>query len=177
MAAEPEPRATSLRRMIVGYRLSAALHVAAKLGIADILAQGPKDILELGEATTTDADALCRVMRLLASEGVFEETAPGRFKLTSLAEPLRSDVADSLRGRANHDRASSQPALRFEAIHADRSRGGETARTALAVRQGSLPRSGVGSADAGEFRPYGPPRHPMWMDNQEPRLNEGMMTD
>ncbi len=103
MAAEPEPRATSLRRMIVGYRLSAALHVAAKLGIADILAQGPKDILELGEATTTDADALCRVMRLLASEGVFEETAPGRFKLTSLAEPLRSDVADSLRGRAIFD--------------------------------------------------------------------------
>ena len=103
MAAEPEPRSTTLRRMIVGYRLSAALHVAAKLGIADILVQGPKGVSELSEATATNADALCRVMRLLASEGVFEETAPRHFKLTSLAEPLRSDVADSLRGRAIFD--------------------------------------------------------------------------
>ncbi len=95
--------ATDLRRMIVGYRLSQALHVAAKLGIADLLADGPRHAEELAGVTGSHPSSLYRVLRLLASEGVFEELEEGRFTLTPLAEPLRSDAPDSLRARAVFD--------------------------------------------------------------------------
>ena len=95
--------ATDLRRMIVGYRLSQALHVAAKLGIADLLAEGPRRAEDLAEVTGSHPSSLYRVLRLLASEGVFEEREEGRFTLTPLAEPLRSDAPDSLRARAVFD--------------------------------------------------------------------------
>ncbi len=95
--------ATDLRRMIVGYRLSQALHVAAKLGIADLLAEGPRRAEDLAEVTGSHPSSLYRVLRLLASEGVFEEREEGRFTLTPLAEPLRSDAPDSLRARAIFD--------------------------------------------------------------------------
>ncbi len=95
--------ATDLRRMIVGYRLSQALHVAAKLGIADLLAEGPRRAEDLAEVTGSHPSSLYRVLRLLASEGVFEEREEGRFTLTPLAEPLRNDAPDSLRARAVFD--------------------------------------------------------------------------
>lgn len=100
---EDASAAARLRRMIVGYRLSQAIHVAARLGVADQLADGPRRIEDLAEATGTHAASLGRVLRLLASEGVFEELEPGRFALTALAEPLRSDAQQSLRARAVFD--------------------------------------------------------------------------
>ena len=100
MTAKGEKPASTLRRMIVGYRLSQALHVVAKLGIADLLAEGPISVDNLAAATRTDRRSLYRVLRLLASEGVFEESEPRRFALTPLAAPLRSDAADTLRSRA-----------------------------------------------------------------------------
>jgi hypothetical protein len=95
--------AADLRRMIVGYRLSQALHVAAKLGIADLLAEGPRHAEELAGVTGSHPSSLYRVLRLLASEGVFEELEEGQFTLTPLAEPLRSDAPNSLRARAIFD--------------------------------------------------------------------------
>ncbi len=95
--------AADLRRMIVGYRLSQALHVAAKLGIADLLAEGPRRAEDLAGVTGSHPSSLYRVLRLLASEGVFEELEDGRFTLTPLAEPLRSDAPNSLRARAIFD--------------------------------------------------------------------------
>ena len=95
--------AVDLRRMIVGYRLSQALHVAAKLGIADLLAEGPRRAEDLAGVTGSHPSSLFRVLRLLASEGVFEELEEGQFTLTPLAEPLRSDAPDSLRARAIFD--------------------------------------------------------------------------
>lgn len=97
------PAGDALRRMIVGYRLSRAISVAAELGIADLLAASPRDAGELAQATGTHAGALYRVLRLLASEGVFRERDDGRFELTALAEPLRSDAPASLRQRAIFD--------------------------------------------------------------------------
>ncbi len=90
----------ALRRLIVGQRLTQALHVAASLRIADRLAGGPLAAADLARAAGADAAALARVLGLLASEGVFAATDDGRFALTPLGAALRSDVADSLWSRA-----------------------------------------------------------------------------
>ncbi len=103
MTTNRQSAAADLRRMIVGYRLSQALHVAAKLGVADLLADGPRHAEDLAVVTGSHSSSLYRVLRLLASEGVFEELEEGRFTLTPLAEPLRGDAPDSLRARAIFD--------------------------------------------------------------------------
>jgi hypothetical protein len=95
--------ADDLRRLIVGYRLSQALHVAARLGLADLLNNGPMSVDELARAVGAHAESLYRLMRLLASEGVFAESEPRRFRLTPQAGLLRSDVPGSLRTRAIYD--------------------------------------------------------------------------
>jgi hypothetical protein len=93
---EATPQVEMLR-MIFGFMVSQAIHVAAKLGVADLLKDGPKGCDELARATATHAPSLYRVLRALASAGVFTETAPGVFGLTRLGETLRSDVAGSMR--------------------------------------------------------------------------------
>jgi DNA-binding IclR family transcriptional regulator len=57
--------------MVTGYYVSRAIYVAAKLGIADLLAERPRSHDELAEATGTHADSLRRVLRPLTSAGVF----------------------------------------------------------------------------------------------------------
>jgi hypothetical protein len=84
-----------LRRMVLGYRVSRAIHVAAVLGIADLLADGPWGVDDLAAETGTHGPSLYRLLRLLASEGIFTEVAPRRFGLTPLAELLRADVPGS----------------------------------------------------------------------------------
>jgi hypothetical protein len=91
------PPGVVLYQMAVGHYVSRALHLAAKLGIADQLAGGPRDAADLGGATDTHAPSLRRVLRLLASVGVLDEQADGRFALTPLGEALRSDVPFSSR--------------------------------------------------------------------------------
>jgi len=83
--------------MAIGHYVSRALALIAKLGIADLLADGPRPAAELAAKTGTDAAALRRVLRLLASTGVFTETETGSFALTELGEPLRSGVPGSAR--------------------------------------------------------------------------------
>ena len=85
---------------ITGYWLSQALYVAARLGLADRLVAGPRTPEELAAAVGADPDALYRLLRALASHGVFAEDEAGRFGLTELAEPLRDDAADSKRALA-----------------------------------------------------------------------------
>lgn len=89
-----------LRRLILGYRLSQALGVAARLGIADLLKDGPLAVEQLASMTGVQADPLARVLRLLTGVGVFREVDPSRFALTPAAQPLRSDTVPSLRARA-----------------------------------------------------------------------------
>jgi ubiquinone/menaquinone biosynthesis C-methylase UbiE len=95
----------ALRRMIVGYRLSQALFVAAELGIADLLKDRPRSIDDLAQATGAHPPSLYRLLRLLASEGVFVEQDQGQFGLTPLAVPLQSDAPSTLRTRAIVDGA------------------------------------------------------------------------
>jgi hypothetical protein len=90
----------TLLQMMTGYWVSQALHVAAKLGIADLLTDGPVDYEDLAAATDTHAPSLQRVLRALASVGVFTEVSPGSFALTPLAELLRTETPGSMRALA-----------------------------------------------------------------------------
>jgi hypothetical protein len=86
-----------LRAMVRGYQLTQAVYVAAKLGIADLLVAGAQDAESLSAATQADAAALTRLMRGLASVGVFEQVDGGRYGLAPMGALLRSDVPDSQR--------------------------------------------------------------------------------
>ena len=70
--------------------LTRALAVAAELGVADLVSERPKAAAELATATGADQDSLYRLLRMLASHGVFSEREDGRFELTPIAATLRS---------------------------------------------------------------------------------------
>jgi len=77
-----------------------AIAAAAELGVADLLATGDKTTEELAAATNSHALSLYRLLRTLASVGIFAETSPRVFTLTPIAQCLRSDSPDSLRAFA-----------------------------------------------------------------------------
>ena len=83
--------AQQIMRLGFGFAVSQALRVIVELGIPDLLAVGKQPVEDLAAATKTDAEALYRVMRLLASEGVFAESSPRHFVLTDVGSTLRSD--------------------------------------------------------------------------------------
>jgi len=91
------PPQLALYQLATGHYLSNALCLAARLGIAELLKDGPRHSKELADVTATHAPSLNRVMRLLASAGVFEEHEDGSFALTSLGACLRADVPGSVR--------------------------------------------------------------------------------
>lgn len=96
--AVPEvPPSARIYQMATGYRISCALYVVTHLGIADLLRDGPQSAESLAAATGSNPDALFRVLRALASLGVFAETSPREFALTPLSETLRRDVPGSIR--------------------------------------------------------------------------------
>lgn len=95
--AQSRPPEAFLTELAFGALMTQALYVAAKLGLADLLSGGPQTVQALAAATETDERALYRVLRSLASVGVFEEREPKVFALTRLGQPLRSDVPNSMR--------------------------------------------------------------------------------
>jgi hypothetical protein len=95
-ADEPSPRDTLLQ-MTNAFRASQAIHVAATLGIADLLEDGPRSIDELAQATGTHAPSLYRLLRALASVGVLAEQPDGQFLSTPSAEYLRTNAPRSRR--------------------------------------------------------------------------------
>jgi SAM-dependent methyltransferase len=80
-----------------GAMVVQAIHVAAKLGVADLVAAGPKNVLELAEATRTDGPSLGRLLRALTSLGIFVEDPEGRYCQTELSDALRTDHPQSMR--------------------------------------------------------------------------------
>lgn len=86
--------------MISGTWVAQMIYVAAKLGVADLLSDGSKPVTELAAATNTQSTHLYRILRGLASYGIFQETEPKVFALTPLAEPLRSNIKGSMRNLA-----------------------------------------------------------------------------
>ena len=77
--------------------LSQAIYVAAKLGIADLLRDGPQSCVALATSSNSDAPSLFRLMRALSSVGIFAHLGRDRFALSRLAESLQTDVRGSLR--------------------------------------------------------------------------------
>jgi hypothetical protein len=100
MSTQELPPPFALFRIVTGYYVSRAIYVAARLGIADLLAEGRRSHDELAKATGAHADSLRRVLRLLASAGVFIEEDDGKFALTPIGACLRSDVPGSMRAAA-----------------------------------------------------------------------------
>lgn len=90
------PPQVAMLQMIGGMRISRSLYVAAVLGIADRLVEAPQTAEQLAQATDTHAASLYRVLRSLASVGVFSEDDEGRFHLTPTAEFLRCDVPNAI---------------------------------------------------------------------------------
>ena len=84
-----------LKSMIDGYRLSQMIHVVAKLHIAELLAAGPMTIDELAGATRAHSESLRRILRALASFGIFSEDRDGSFRLSPLATHLQEGVPGS----------------------------------------------------------------------------------
>lgn len=89
-----------LINLIAGNWISRAIFAAAKLGIADQLTHGPCSVEMLSKKVDTHEKSLYRLMRALASVGIFEETEPNNFGMTPKAELLRSDHPASLQSLA-----------------------------------------------------------------------------
>jgi SAM-dependent methyltransferase len=116
-AAEAPPPAMQLMQLITGMWVSRCVYLAAKLGLADQVVNGAKSPAELAIATGTHAPSLYRLLRALASVGVFAEDAGGRFGLTPVAELLRSDAPGSLRWSALSELSDTFRACWGEAMH------------------------------------------------------------
>src|SRR4051794_28792609 len=96
---DESPSAT-LRRLVNGYRVPQALHVAATLGVAARLADGPRTSDDIAAAVGAHAETLYRVLRALAAVGVLHEEAGRRFALTPVGACLRSDAEEPVGGWA-----------------------------------------------------------------------------
>ncbi len=94
------PPPLAMLEMITNFWVTRTIYVAAKLGLADLLKDQPKTPDELAGQTGMHALSLYRVLRALASVGVFAEDEQGRFAQTPLSETLQSDVIGSLRATA-----------------------------------------------------------------------------
>jgi hypothetical protein len=96
--APPDPAVIEhVFQLAGGFVISAALGVAARLGIAEQLVAAPRSTADLAKATKVNEDALYRVLRSLAMVGVFTETATRTFALTPAASLLRPNVPGSAR--------------------------------------------------------------------------------
>ncbi|MDJ0822239.1 MAG: methyltransferase [Paracoccaceae bacterium] len=82
---------------LADYIIPFTIRAVAELGVADTLSDGPRHVSEIAKQVEGDADAIYRALRALACKDIFTETEPGVFKLTPMAEFLRSDHPLSLR--------------------------------------------------------------------------------
>ena len=90
-----------MTQMIFGLVVTKAIYCVAKLNIADTLAaEGPMNASALAAKSGAHAESLYRLMRALASIGIFREDQNGNFSLTPMAECLRDDSPDSVKAMA-----------------------------------------------------------------------------
>jgi hypothetical protein len=102
--ADAEPSSAALLALINGYQVSQAIHVAAALGLAERLADGPRDVAALASATATHPGALRRLLRALAAVELLREEPDDTFALTALGEGLGGPAGAwaAFIGRENH---------------------------------------------------------------------------
>lgn len=97
---EPKPPHLEMLEIATGHFRSQAIYVAAALGIADLLEDGPKNCGELSRAAGAHPEALYRLLRALVSIGVFERNKNGDFQLNRLASTLLRNSPNSVRNAA-----------------------------------------------------------------------------
>src|SRR5262245_23026390 len=95
--APPAPPHAQLIQMAMGHWVSRIVYAAAKLGVADHLAQGRKSADELAGVTGMHAPSLFRLMRTLAHLGILEHDGTNHFGLTPLGEALKTGAPGSAR--------------------------------------------------------------------------------
>jgi hypothetical protein len=100
MQAHEPPPPVRMIELLGGFRISQALYAAAALGVADQLVAGPASAEALAGHTGAHAPSLHRLLRTLASVGVFTELEPGVFALTPLGQTLTSGQPGSMRDLA-----------------------------------------------------------------------------
>jgi O-methyltransferase domain/Dimerisation domain len=100
-----------------GTIISTSLALAAELGIADLLADGPRSSEELAQATSTHPRSLYRLLRLLCGVGVFTEIQPDSFAQTPLSECLRTGVPGSMRSWLRMIGLKNRHHMQAEALH------------------------------------------------------------
>jgi hypothetical protein len=85
------PPFVHILNLAAGTMNTQIIYAAAKLGIADLLKDGPKSVDDLAKETDCNPDAIYRLLRALSSIGIFKEFSVGIFKITSSAEVLLRD--------------------------------------------------------------------------------------
>jgi hypothetical protein len=97
----PTPDEAAVRHelsgLLFGFMRSQALSVAATLAIPDLIGDEPRHVSELARAAGAHEASLYRLLRLLSSEGVFDETEPHRFANNRLSDGLRSSAPSTMR--------------------------------------------------------------------------------
>ena len=127
-------------QLATGYIVSTTLAARRATGRRRSSGDGPRTAAELAAATGANEDALYRVLRVLASVGVFDEVAPRTFALTPAADMLRKDSPGSMHGLVLFCRRSVAPArlCRRDAFGPDRQAGRPKARSACRYSSTSL---------------------------------------
>jgi ubiquinone/menaquinone biosynthesis C-methylase UbiE len=92
-----ESSVNTLLDLVGGHRVTAVIYVAAKLGIADFLLEGPKTVAELARLTDTHERSLLRLMRALVLLSICTEPTDDRFKLTEVGAHLAANSEHSLK--------------------------------------------------------------------------------
>ena len=124
-AASPAQAFDTIMQITSGHSVARSLHVVAELGVADALDDSPRTSAELAKKTGTNPEALGRVLRLLASFGIFE-VQDGRISHTLASRLLRTDHPQSMRsfvrmiglpvtwdayGKLDHSLKTGQPSV------------------------------------------------------------------
>ena len=97
VAAEKPPVVEMVDLYLTAEAVRIAVPIVAEAGIADLLLEGPRPVSAIAAETGLDADALGRLLRLLASLGVFAESGDGEYVNTRLSETLAAGAPMSMR--------------------------------------------------------------------------------
>jgi hypothetical protein len=103
-----DPTRLEMLQMATGYWISKMLYCAAKLRVADLLAKGPVNVAALAKSAGAHEESLFRLLRALASIGVFKETTPRTFELTR-RPAQRASATLSRAGELPDERRGSPP--------------------------------------------------------------------
>ena len=117
------PPPIAMLQLISGFWISRCIHVAAKLGIPDLLEDGPKTAEELATTTETHAPSLFRLLRALAAVDILKQDKDGRFGNTPVSETLRTDIPGSLRAFAMTELGEEHYPAWGELLHSVRTGG------------------------------------------------------